>query len=115
MTESYPKRKIRQSENNTCISPTIGHNSHTMNNKRTIDLSSMKPGLQAMAQRMVDAENNFIEVLMTLGEISKTEALKVLAVYRKLKLVKLDPVIGSMNVKHGAYLDKEVIANALAM
>lgn len=86
-----------------------------MNNKRTIDISSMKPGLQAMAKRMVDAENNFIEVLMNLGEISKAEALKVLAVYRKLKLVKLDPVIGSMNVKHGAYLDKQVIANALAM
>lgn len=27
MTGSYHQRKIRQSENNACISPTIGHNS----------------------------------------------------------------------------------------
>ncbi len=31
------------------------NNALTMNNKRTINLSSMKPGFQAMAQRMVDA------------------------------------------------------------
>jgi hypothetical protein len=70
---------------------------------------------KSIAVRMANAENEFIDVLMNLGEISKADAVKVLAVYRKLKVVKMDAVIGRMNVKHGAYLDKEVINNALAL
>jgi hypothetical protein len=76
---------------------------------------SMKTGFKNVATRLVNAENNFIEVLMTLGEISKAEAEKVLAVYRKHKLVKMDAVMGVLSVKHGAYLEKEVIGNALLM
>lgn len=78
-------------------------------------LKSMETGMKNVASRMVAAENNFIEVLMTVGEISKEDAEKVLVVYRKLKLVKMDAVNGVLSVKHGAYLDKEVIANALSM
>ena len=65
-----------------------------------------------MASRMVTAENNFVEVLMNLGQISRPDAEKVFRVYRNLKVVKLGAVI---HVKHGAYLDKATIAKALAM
>jgi hypothetical protein len=68
-----------------------------------------------MAARIVSAENNFIEVLMNLGGISKADAEKVLSVYRKLKLVKINAVSGVLSVKHGAYLDREVIQNALTL
>jgi hypothetical protein len=78
-------------------------------------LKSMETGFKNVASRMVAAENNFLEVLMNFGEISKADAGKVLAVYRKLKMVKMDAVMGVMSVKHGAYLDKATIANALAM
>ena len=79
------------------------------------EIKDMEVGLKNLAARMVAAENNFVEVLMNFGEISKSDAEKVLAVYRKLKLVKMDAVNGVMSVKHGAYLDKATIANALAM
>ena len=82
---------------------------------KTNAIKNMEVGLKNVASRMVAAENNFVEVLMNFGEISKSDAEKVLAVYRNLKLVKMDAVIGVMSVKHGAYLDKATIANALAM
>lgn len=84
-------------------------------NKKTSPLKSMETGLKNMAARMVAAENNFAEVLMKFGEISKADAEKVMAVYRKLKLVKMDAVMGVLTVKHGAYLDKQTIANALTL
>lgn len=73
----------------------------------------MEIGFKNMATRTVSAENNFIEVLMKFGEITKAQAEKVLALYRKLKIVKMDAVNGVLSVKHGGYLDKSVIANAL--
>ena len=79
------------------------------------ELKSMEAGFKNIAIRVVNAENNFVETLMNFGEISKEQAEKVLAVYRKLKLVKLDAVAGVISVKHGAYLEKSTIANALAM
>lgn len=71
-------------------------------------------GMYAVAQRIVNAENNFIEVVMELSGCTKAEAEKVLSVYRKLKMVKIDLGIGRINVKHGAYLDFDVIQNAIA-
>lgn len=71
-------------------------------------------GTYEVAQRIVNAENNFIEVVMELSGWKKDEAEKVLAVYRKLKMVKLDLGIGRIKVKHGAYLDVDVIQNAIA-
>ncbi len=75
--------------------------------------NEMSKGCKAMAERIVRAENNFIATLMKFGEISKADGEKVFQVYRKLKLVKMDAVIGVISVKHGAYLDKENILNAV--
>ncbi len=75
----------------------------------------METGTKNVASRLVAAENNFLDVLMKFGEISKTDAEKVLVVYRKLNLVEMDAVSGVMSVKHGAFLDKLTIANILSM
>jgi hypothetical protein len=70
------------------------------------------PGTKAVAQRMVNAENNFLDIIEGNG-FSREEAEIIFAEYRRLKVVKLDAVIGRYSVKHGAYLDKEIMERAL--
>ncbi len=60
-------------------------------------------------QRFVDAENSFLEVLQTQGGISRNGAEKVLAAWKKHKLVKVDSFDGRISVKHGGLLDRENI------
>lgn len=72
----------------------------------------MKKHFQEIAQRMVKAEDSFIECAMEFGEITKDQALKVLALYRKEKIVKIDIGVGQFNVKHGVFLDRDVIRRA---
>jgi hypothetical protein len=68
---------------------------------------------QAIAQRTVNAENNFIENVISISGCTKIEAEKVLSVYRKFKIVKMDAVVGVISVKHGAFLDADAIKNAI--
>jgi hypothetical protein len=70
---------------------------------------------KAIAQRIVNAENSFVETLMRCGNISKEDATKVMNLYLKKKLAKMDAVIGRISVKHGAFLDPHAIANAVKM
>ncbi len=70
-------------------------------------------GTRDIAQRMVNAENGFIAVLMKSATISQAQAEKVMQVYRKAKVLKMDAVGGHMTVKHGAFLDRDVILRAL--
>ena len=69
-------------------------------------------GFQDMAQRIVNAENNFVEVIMNKG-FTKPEAEKAMATMLKLKVAKMDAVGGRITVKHGAYLEEDVIRNAV--
>lgn len=71
-------------------------------------------GNRDTAQRMVNAENSFIESLMRTANITEPQAEKVLAFYRKIKVVKMDIVGGTITVKHGAFWDRDVIHRALA-
>jgi DNA repair protein RadC len=76
----------------------------------------MKPveqGLRDMARRMDQAEADFLEILMTAGGISKADAEKVFQTYKKLKVVKMDAVNGTVRVTHGGFLDRDVILRAL--
>jgi hypothetical protein len=83
-----------------------------MNTKQAIN--EVKPGLKAMAQRIANAEVTFIGCLMTIGGINEDQARTVFTKYLKAKVLKLDPVIGTYRVKHGALLDAGCIqANAL--
>lgn len=73
----------------------------------------MQTGLKNMAQRIVNAERGMVDTLRQLGNISEVEALRVFAYYRKHKLIKLDPVGGTYHVKHGAFMDRDVIRRAV--
>ncbi len=54
-----------------------------------------------MAQRLVNAENSFIECVRRDTGFTQEQAEKVLAFYVKHKLMKLDAVDGRFYVKHG--------------
>jgi len=71
-------------------------------------------GTKQVAQRIVNAEENFIETLMEIAGINREDAAKAMATMLKLKVAKLDAVIGRITVKHGAYLEASAIHNAVA-
>lgn len=70
---------------------------------------------EAIAQRMVNAENGFIECVCNAIACEAPEARKVLAIYRRLRIVKLDAGIGRYTVAHGIYWEPDSLRNALAM
>lgn len=74
----------------------------------------MKAGFRNVAQRMVNAEADFIDTLCELGGINREQARRVLARYRKDKIVRADAVLGRLLVVHGAFLDRDTIRNAVA-
>jgi phage-related protein (TIGR01555 family) len=72
-------------------------------------------GNRNTAHRIVTAENNFRETLMRSAPgITEAEAEKAMRTMLKLKVAKLDPIIGRIDVKHGAFLEPEAIRNAVA-
>jgi predicted phage-related endonuclease len=70
-------------------------------------------GNRNTAQRIINAENDFVETLVRCGEISAADARKVMSFYLKNKIAKLDAVIGRVSVQHGAFLEKDVIRRAI--
>jgi hypothetical protein len=81
--------------------------------KPSAKLRDVEPHLRSIASRMAQAEENFLRVLRVQGSLTMAEAEKVFAYYKKHKLVTRDAVMGEYKVKHGAFLDREVIRNAL--
>lgn len=87
--------------------------------RRRADSATMKststddaPAFKAIAQRLVNAENRFHEFTATKG-FSREESERILAVYKRARVIKLDAVNGTFHVKHGAFLDSEPLQNAL--
>lgn len=69
-------------------------------------------GTYQIAQRIINAEKGFTQLIMEKG-FTKDEAGKVMLTLLKLKMAKLDPVMGRITMKHGAYWDNEVFRNAI--
>lgn len=63
---------------------------------------------------LVDAENAFIATLSEVASIPADAAAKVFDLYKKNKLIKFDRLNRRYTVKHGAFLDADVILRALA-
>lgn len=61
----------------------------------------------------MDAKTRFLEALVSIAGISKQEAQKVYNTYNKLKVLDIDVHIGQITVKHGAFLDADVIKRAV--
>lgn len=59
-------------------------------------------------------EEDFIETLMKLGDISRPDAIKVFNYYLQHKLVKRKS-LDKYEVKHGQFLDRETIRRALTL
>lgn len=72
----------------------------------------MKRGLQSMAERSVEAEDKFIDYCRTHAGLSRNEALRVIRTYRKARVLRFDAVNGSFHVKHGAFLEKDILRKA---
>ena len=66
-----------------------------------------------MKTRIVNAENELIEILREYGAGDAAEA--VAAFYIQEKIVRLDVNIGRYNFVNGAYLDADVIERAVAI
>ncbi len=62
-----------------------------------------------------NATDRFLSALMALGGIDLATAKRVFAHYRKIRVVKVDGVAGCINVKHGAFLDADIIRKAAAL
>jgi len=68
-----------------------------------------------IAQRIVNAETSFIACMEDGYGLTEDEALRVFNLYMKERIIKVDAVMGSWTVKHGAFLDKETIQKAVEM
>lgn len=69
---------------------------------------------KAIAQRLVNADANFISLLSELHGFSEVDATKIFETYRKLNCLKLDAYMGRWKVKHGGFLDRAPCERALA-
>lgn len=70
------------------------------------------PGTRSIGERLARGELAFLVTLRELGGIDSDEAVKVAALYRKNRITKMDAGIGRVSVKHGAFLDRDVIRRA---
>jgi protein-disulfide isomerase-like protein with CxxC motif len=68
---------------------------------------------EAISHRMVNAENAMIDTIMTIAGVSAADASKALKTLVMVKAIKLDAVGGRYIVKHGAYMDADVLRRAV--
>lgn len=66
-----------------------------------------------IATRLLNGVDNFLDSIQTIANCDRIQAQKVLNLYLKLKVAKQELVSGVISVKHGIYLDKDVIQNAI--
>lgn len=63
---------------------------------------------------MMNATQKFIQFVMEKG-FTRDEAETILAAYKEARVIKFDKFMPAFEVKHGAFLDVEVLRNALAV
>jgi hypothetical protein len=68
-----------------------------------------------LANRFERAAEHFISLVMNKTGMSHAEACKVLAYYRKHKIVKFDAIQAVYTVKHGAFLEVEPLRIAATL
>lgn len=69
-------------------------------------------GTKAIATRITNAEERFIEFACETAGLTRTEAERALAVYRKERVIKIDPVTGQFTFKHGDFAEPDVLRRA---
>jgi len=68
-------------------------------------------GTRQVAERMVNAQKAFVQLVMEKG-FTRKQAEKIMTVYLKNKIAKLDAAMGRITVKHGAFWELDVLRNA---
>jgi hypothetical protein len=76
------------------------------------DISS---GAHAIATRISNAESGFYDNVQEQFGFSREQAAKILRVFIKEKVAKLDVSVGRYKLTHGAFWDKQVMENALGV
>jgi len=71
--------------------------------------------LKDIARKSIEAEDKLAELFVTIAGITQEQALNLVAFYQRKKLVKLDLCNARLNVKHGAYLDKDYIEHCATL
>lgn len=69
--------------------------------------------LDAMKQRVENAHNEFEAWIMEEVGCDEMTARKVMALYLKNKMAKMNVAMGRIDVKHGAYLEPDVLQRAV--
>lgn len=69
--------------------------------------------LKEIAWKQVQAIENFIGFLVKMHSLTKDQATKVFKVFKKVKSIEIDYVNVNYRVKHGDYLDRDIVTNAV--
>jgi hypothetical protein len=72
----------------------------------------MQGSVNDYVSRLAHARADFARTLVELGGIEQSKADKLVDWYVSHRLAKVDANIGRINVKHGLYLDRDVIQRA---
>lgn len=70
---------------------------------------------EALATRQVNAIHSFCQYVQEQTGCTEEQATHVYDVFRKERVLKIDPVNGTWNVKHGAFLDLDVLKRAITL
>ena len=72
-------------------------------------------GTKSIAQRIVNAEERFIEFAAETAGLSRAEAERALVAYRKARAIKIDPVGGGFTFAHGGFAEPDVLRRAAGL
>ena len=71
-------------------------------------------GTRSIAERAEAADARFRETLELLGGLTKEQAARAFVVLDRAKVLRRDYVVGHVSVKHGSFLEREVLQRAAA-
>jgi hypothetical protein len=77
------------------------------------DATAIRKGTRELLNRADAASTSFIEYVQEQTGCTPAEATRVLNLYRKEKLLKVDAYMGTWHIKHGAFLDLDTLRRAI--
>jgi hypothetical protein len=72
-------------------------------------------GLRDVADRIVNAENAFVEFAQETGGLTREQAETALASYKKNKAIKIDKIGGQFTFTHGGFAERDVLRRAAGL
>ena len=72
-------------------------------------------GFRVIAEGLLDAEAHFRNIVVETIDCTDEQAEAIRQLYVKNKLMRADHIARRYNVRHGAFLDPDVLRNALSI